>query len=172
MKIPEFKHPETHKVCETIPDLARAVGMKIRTLESWKAAGRLPTGPGGVGYCTRQLCEILDGLAAEAHSGKASRDEDDEWDTRKRRANALLAEFELQQKMETLITRESVRDGFASFFAIMRTGLTGLPGRLGPLLEGQPRERMQEVLDAELRRLLDETREAAKSIGFLPPSVE
>ena len=167
MAIPRFRPPKRHRLCATIAELASAMGMAKRTLENWNVEGRLPVENGK--YSTRKLCAMLEELQdAEAERKRASDDAED-WDTRKKAADAQRREIELARMKLDLLTDASVREAFASVFGVVCNGLATLPARIAPVLEGQQREEIERILDAELRSIMGDAERIAETTRLRRP---
>lgn len=145
--------------------IADATGKSLSTVARWLREGcpRPPTTKRAVERwvaarpdhrakpATRDVdTELASDAAAQREGGKAAA-----WNVRYRKAKAEAAELDLAERRGDLISREEVEAGHAARVTEVRNALAVLPRRVALRFPPEIRQRLEEVMEAELNEICD-----------------
>ena len=128
----------------TLKELAEILGVSTRTLSKWKNQQNMPIETDGT-YNVRRIMKWK-GIEVEDDSeleGKGY------WETRFRKAKALLAEHQLAVEKGLFMPIAEVEQRETQLAQIFINGLTLLENRLPPLLEGREKSEMCGIIRKE-----------------------
>ena len=153
---------------------ARHRGVSREYIHKLDKQGRLPKTPDGKRVDVASADVALDAIANPAFADKAANGRGEatlptgdaaqgaaqtygEARAERERLKARREALELQRLQGLLVDREAVRNDVAAASTALRDQLLHLPGKLAPGLAGETdRNRVQALLNRELRHILDE----------------
>jgi phage terminase Nu1 subunit (DNA packaging protein) len=139
--------------------LALAVGKSQKTIQNWTDAGAPRNGnktySAPAVYAWRLEREYSKGLSDGAKIASEGDDPDNDWDQRKKRAQALIAELHLEEKIGRLSNLDQVKTAWTRALSILRSTLQAIPKTMAAKVAGMSREEVFEALDKAIRDAVD-----------------
>lgn len=134
-------------IVQTQAEVAKAFGVKKRTIEYWVENG-MPRQEDG----TYSLLDIAGWRATPKEEPKPK--EDDEWQNKYREYKARLAELNLAEKRGELISREEVDAANVAKVLAVKRALLAIPKQIAPSLAGREAREIQARLTARLEEVI------------------
>ena len=161
--MPKFTVPKSHRYCSSLGDLAKHMGMSIKTLDGWCRQDLIRKKQKG--WYSRDVMDILEEKVKEAEETEAEKLLMDEsegskvWLEEQRKWAAKIKELQYLQRKEELLDRESVLDDTCEVLRQLRSELMRLPKILRT-----PLSRMGDVNDVE-EKLIEELSGALNKVS-------
>jgi len=153
-------------------EMANALGVSVSTFKLWEKTYKdIPYEQKGVNKHKPYLFKISDVFAwkygremKELHDQikelqEAQEFNDDESRSRKLAAESKLKELELAKELEQLANIEDIMGGFGQCLGKVRAALMSLSSRISGELVHQDQQAINEILDNEVRDILEELSE-------------
>lgn len=149
-------------------DLAAALGVSTQTLDQWLGRGMPYVSKPGAGSRSYSfdLSEVLRWrLDYERAKMDAETDETDLDEAKRRRAvaEARIAEMQADREAGQLLLREDVDAAVVGAFARVRARLLAIPGKVAPIVQGQPTPEAAETIRKAVYEALRELSETSVS---------